>query len=413
MKPIIVQKFGGSSLADISRIQHVARVVCDVADRGFGVVVVVSAMGKTTDSLMKMAVEVSPEPQRRELDMLLTVGERISMSLLSMAVQNLGHQAISFTGSQVGIITNDSHSNARIVEVRPYRIEDELERGRIVIVAGFQGVSYKKEITTLGRGGSDTTAIALGAALRAQQVEIYSDVDGVYSADPRVVPDALKLDTVALDEMMLLSKFGARVMAADAMEYARQRDIAIYAKATQAPDNSGTMIRLNPQSPLRPLTAVAGKKDVVYLQLSCRARPPSKCDNLFDCLRTVGHQDLLPFLSHVSLAGNIGATFLYSRENFHHMESFRQAVQERFGGDADLRTDIGTVTLVGSGIAEDPAIHLRITGFIQEHSDLIRQVFFSPLAVTFLVLQSDVDHLSRDVHELFLAHGAISAAGGE
>ncbi|MBM4389149.1 MAG: aspartate kinase, partial [Deltaproteobacteria bacterium] len=182
--PVIVQKYGGSSVADIEKIKRVAGKVVEAKKRGFDVVVVVSAMGDTTDSLLEMARRINPEPSSRELDMLLTVGERISMALLTMAIQALGCEAISFTGSQSGIITNASHNRARIIEVRPYRIQDEIENGKIVIVAGYQGVSYKREITTLGRGGSDTTAVALAAALKAERCEIFSDIDGVYTADP-------------------------------------------------------------------------------------------------------------------------------------------------------------------------------------------------------------------------------------
>ena len=184
---IVVQKYGGSSVADVSRIRQVAERVVLTSRQGHQVVVVVSAMGHTTDTLLALAKEVSPNPERRELDMLLTAGERISMALLSMAIRELGGDAISFTGSQSGIITNDRHVDARIVEVRPYRVQDELARGRIVVIAGYQGVSYKREVTTLGRGGSDTTAVAMAAALGAEYCEICSDVDGVYTADPRVV----------------------------------------------------------------------------------------------------------------------------------------------------------------------------------------------------------------------------------
>ncbi|HSA23875.1 MAG TPA: aspartate kinase, partial [Myxococcota bacterium] len=186
---ILVQKYGGSSVADEQKIQQVAERVVAAKRAGRELVVVVSAMGKTTDQLLAQARRIHPDPPRRELDMLTSVGERISMALLSMAIQRLGFDAISFTGSQSGIITNDRHSDARIIEVRPFRLQDELSRGRIVIVAGFQGMSYRREITTLGRGGSDTTAVALAAALGAE-CEIYGDVDGVYTADPKVVADA-------------------------------------------------------------------------------------------------------------------------------------------------------------------------------------------------------------------------------
>lgn len=401
MKPVIVHKYGGSSVADIQRIRQVARQVSDCVEDGNGVVVVVSAMGKTTDVLLQMANELAPEPSRRELDMLLSVGERITMALLSIAINQLGHEAISFTGSQCGILTTDSHSNARIIEVRPFRIQDELEKDRVVIVAGFQGVSYKREITTLGRGGSDTTAIALAAALDAQRVEIYSDVDGVYSADPRVVDDAYRLDQVDVDEMMLLSKSGARVMAGDALEYARRHNIAVYAKSTSAPDSPGTVVRRNPAVDDRQFTAVAGKKDVLCLQFKGSAEMADRAE-LFACLDEVGGQDVMPFMSHISFSGHVGATFLFSAENLHERVAFEGKVKERFGDRALLRDDIGTVTLVGSGITEERATHARITAFLEEHQHLIGQVFFAPLGVTMLVQASDVDHLVRDTHELFL-----------
>lgn len=203
---IVVQKYGGSSVADLDRIQRVADRVAATRAAGHGVVVVVSAMGDTTDELLGLARRVTENPSRRELDMLLSAGERISMALLSLALNARGVPALSFTGSQSGIITNDVHTNARIVEVRPYRVQDELAQGKVVIVAGYQGVSYKKEVTTLGRGGSDTTAVALAAALDAERCEIYSDVDGVYSADPRQVPEARRLAEISYEEMQELAE---------------------------------------------------------------------------------------------------------------------------------------------------------------------------------------------------------------
>ena len=209
VQPIVIQKYGGSSVATIAKIEAIAQRVVAKHEAGFGVVVVVSAMGNTTDNLLKLAAEITDVPPARELDMLLSTGERTTMALLSIAIQKYGAQSISFTGSQSGIITTDSHANARIISVRPYRIQDELERGKIVIVAGFQGTSYKNEITTLGRGGSDMTAIALAGALNAVACEIYSDVDGVYTADPKIVLDARKLDELSSSEVLELAQHGA------------------------------------------------------------------------------------------------------------------------------------------------------------------------------------------------------------
>src|SRR3954471_5741641 len=250
--PIVVQKYGGSSVADATRIRQVAERIMRTKAAGHDVAVVVSAMGDTTDELLGLARQVSPNPDRRELDMLLSAGERISMALLSMAIRELGGDAISFTGSQSGIITNDRHVDARILEVRPFRVQDELARGKIVVIAGYQGVSYRKEVTTLGRGGSDTTAVALAAALDAKYCEICSDVDGVYSADPRIVQTARRIGVLSYEETQEMAESGAKVLNAQAVEFAKDKGIAIYARATKGPlpgvDPSvdGTVVRKNP-----------------------------------------------------------------------------------------------------------------------------------------------------------------------
>ncbi len=224
---IVVQKYGGSSVADVRRLKTVAERVMRTKALGHDVVVVVSAMGDATDDLLAMAKQVSASPDRRELDMLLSAGERVSMSLLSMAIRELGGDAISFTGSQSGIITNDRHVDARIIEVRPFRVQDELARGKIVVIAGYQGVSYKKEVTTLGRGGSDTTAVAMAAALNAEYCEICSDVDGVYSADPRIVAPARRIGTLSYEETQEMAESGAKVLNAQAVEFAKEQGNAI------------------------------------------------------------------------------------------------------------------------------------------------------------------------------------------
>lgn len=238
---IIVQKYGGSSLATPEHLKAIARGVVQRVAEGKSLVVVVSAMGETTDELLTLAQRVSQGSHRRELDMLLSTGERISMALLSMAIADLGVEAISFTGSQCGIITNDSHTDAKIIEVRPVRVEDELTQGRVVIVAGYQGMSYKREITTLGRGGSDTTALALAAALGAEACEIYSDVDGIFSADPHTVLSAEKLDRVGYDELLTLARHGAQVVKDEAVAYARSHGIKFSARRTGS-SNPGTEV---------------------------------------------------------------------------------------------------------------------------------------------------------------------------
>src|SRR5262249_11054599 len=256
------------------KLRRVAARVVDTAKSGHRVCVVVSAMGDTTDELLDLAKKVSPAPPRRELDMLVSCGERISMALLSMAIAELGQEAISFTGSQSGILTNDRHSGARIIEVRPVRIQDELERGKIVIVVGFQGVSYKREITTLGRGGFDTTAVALAAALGAEYCELCSDVDGVYTADPRIVDAPRLVQAISYDEMQELAEHGLRVLHSSAVEFARSAGIAIYARATaSSPSLEGGTRIAGPTGARRGAVGVVGMRDLTRVRVEAsRAR---------------------------------------------------------------------------------------------------------------------------------------------
>ena len=266
---IVVQKYGGSSVSDTERIQSVARRIADSVRAGWKVVVVVSAMGNTTDALISLAKSISANPTRRELDLLISVGERISMTLLAMAVEKEGIRACSFTGSQSGIITDEQHVSARILEVRPHRIQKALEDGFVVIVAGFQGMSRSKEVTTLGRGGSDTTAVALTAALGADFCEICSDVDGVYSADPRIVETAQKWKEMRLHDAWILAKHGAKVLQAAALEYALEKQISISANATSSAVGQGTLLKIEGG----PQTYGVTSRNVYYL--SSRTEVPA------------------------------------------------------------------------------------------------------------------------------------------
>src|SRR5437660_7173868 len=333
--PMVVQKYGGSSVADVSRIRQVAERVVRTRQNGHEVVVVVSAMGDTTDDLIALAKQVSANPDRRELDMLLTAGERISMALLSMAVRELGGDAISFTGSQSGIVTNDRHVDARIIEVRPFRVQDELTRGKIVVIAGYQGVSYRREVTTLGRGGSDTTAVAMAAALGAAYCEICSDVDGVYTADPRVVPAARRISSLSYEETQELAEAGARVLNAQAVEFAKDRGIAIYARAMASPlpgsdpSADGTVVRRHPPRTPGVVIGVASERDVLMLE------------------STAPSQEVLAFLDDHRVAGKqlhaVGAdrvTLVVSRENLHEEARVRSALASQFGSKVRLVDDV-------------------------------------------------------------------------
>ena len=341
---VIVQKYGGSSVADVHKLRRVAERVMRTRAQGHEVVVIVSAMGDTTDDLLAMARQVSPTPERRELDMLLSAGERISMALLSMAIRELGGDAISFTGSQSGIITNDRHADARIIEVRPFRVQDELARGRIVVIAGYQGVSYKKEVTTLGRGGSDTTAVAMAAALDAEFCEICSDVDGVYSADPRVVPAAHRIDTLSYEETQEMAEAGAKVLNAQAVEFAKEKGIAIYARATAGPlpgpdpSSDGTVVRKSPPRMPGTVVGVASEKDVIILEGEARA---AELVALLHARGVAGKQ-LHVFADRT--------TVVISRENLHDEVSLRDALQRRLGGGARLVDGLAAISVVGAGI---------------------------------------------------------------
>src|SRR5499426_364732 len=325
---VIVQKYGGSSVADVQKLRTVAGRIMRTRAEGHDLVVVVSAMGDTTDELLAMAKHVSPNPDRRELDMLLSAGERISMALLSMAIRELGGDAISFTGSQSGIITNDRHVDARIIEVRPFRVQDELMHGRIVVVAGYQGVSYKKEVTTLGRGGSDTTAVAMAAALDAEYCEICSDVDGVYSADPRVVPAATRIGVLSYEETQELAESGAKVLNAQAVEFAKEKGIAIYARATSGalpgpdPSSDGTVVRkFAPRMP-GTVVGVASERDIIMLDGDTA---PAELLTVLAERRVPGKQ--------LHVFGD-RTTVVISRENLHDEARLREALATRLGDHA-------------------------------------------------------------------------------
>jgi aspartate kinase len=341
---IVVQKYGGSSVADVGRIQKVADRVAATRSSGQDVVVVVSAMGDTTDELLGLARKVTESPARRELDMLLSAGERISMALLSMALNARNVPAVSFTGSQSGIITNDAHTNARIVEVRPYRVQDELARGKVVIVAGYQGVSYKKEVTTLGRGGSDTTAVALAAALDAEACEIYSDVDGVYSADPKVVPGARRLSEISYEEMQELAEAGARVLNAQAVEFAKERGIALYARAAAGGTGETIVRKLPPRAPGR-VAGVASETGLVLLSLRGGQQDLGRLLLLLDERQAGGKQLLFR-------EGGLGAgaSLALSLENLHDFPGLRKELLTCFGDALHLREGVGAVSAIGAGI---------------------------------------------------------------
>lgn len=388
MDPIVVHKYGGSSLADLDKIRAVAQRIVETVRSGRRVCAVVSAMGGTTDDLLTKAKELTTTPNARELDMLLSTGERVSTSLLAIAVNDLGVPAVSFTGSQSGIITNTRHNRARIIEVRPYRLLDELDAGKVIIVAGYQGVSYTREITTLGRGGTDTTAVALAAALDAEHCEICSDVDGVYTADPRVVVDAKRLASLGHDEMIALARSGSCVLNQDCVEYASQAGVAIFAKATFGPrDDKGSVVRKNPAGDRGAVTAIAHRKMVAVVQRGQGA-------------------DLSRVIEELERAGAFpsavdGDTITIPLDDAHRIDALRGRLERAFGEDARLDLSAGTVTVVGPGLGEEPAILREMLSTGREVAGDVR-LSLGPLTATLTVASDAVEPLVQRLHAALL-----------
>jgi aspartate kinase len=379
-KGIIVQKYGGSSVADIDKIGLVADKVARARREGFDLCVVVSAMGKTTDSLLSLARSVSSgagesnNPPRRELDMLLSTGERVTMSLLSIALQARGVPAISFTGSQSGIITNDRHFDARIIEVRPHRIEDELARGNVVIVAGYQGMSYKREITTLGRGGSDTTAVALAAALQAKRCEIYSDVDGVYSADPRVVPEASHLPEIGYDQLSEMAEAGAKVLNAQALEWARNNRVILHARRTADEQGRETVTYEIPPTAASSVTAVVGFDNNVMIA--------GNAQTLFAWARESGVA-----LYDVEAQGD-RATALLALLN---VPDFRADAVRALG--LTVTMDVGLVSIVGSSLVG--AAFDQVTKLVPQ----ALRITANPLRISLVLPRAELDATTQLLHQ--------------
>lgn len=361
---IIVQKYGGSSVADVAKIQRVADKVVETVRRGHQVVVVVSAMAKTTDGLLELAQSAATvdgqrmPPARRELDMLVTTGERVSMALLSIAIRARGCDAISFTGSQCGILTNHRHFDARIIEVRPHRVEDELAKGRVVIVAGYQGVSYKREITTLGRGGSDTTAVALAAALNAERCEIYSDVDGVYTADPRVVADARHIDEIDAQVLQQMAESGAKVLNAQAVQWARREGIAIYARASFGPTGPDgepcreTIVRSNPPHQDNRVRAITCDNNVALVCLETSAKGDMEA-----AIKSLA-KAAIPMRGLTATPS--GLALIIALNNVPDWERTRQVMlADSPWKRATVHGDVALVSVVGDGLSQDATVVSR------------------------------------------------------
>jgi aspartate kinase len=396
--PLLVQKYGGTSVGTPERIHHVAERIVRTRRGGADLVVVVSAMGDATDDLIDLARQVSPRSHPREMDMLLTAGERISMALVSMAVNDRGQEAVSFTGSQSGIVTDASHTRAKILEVKADRIKEELRRGRVVIVAGFQGVSKDREVTTLGRGGSDTTAVALAAALQAAECEIYTDVDGVYTSDPRIVPGARKIPRLSYDEMLELASLGARVLHNRSVEIARRFNVPIHVRSSFN-WNEGSRVARGDSMEQVVIRGIAHDMDVAKVALIGVPDRPGVASEIF---QAVGGQGVnVRMIVQASGAdGKNDVTFTVGSHEVNAVLPVLEEVRKKIGARAFLYDpDVAMLSVVGEGLATSPGTAGRVFSALAAAGVNIDLISTSSITITCVVRQADAERAVRSLHE--------------
>jgi aspartate kinase len=403
MSDLIVMKFGGTSVADAERIKRAARRIVEKRAAGQRVVVVLSARGKTTDELITMAEEVSTAPDPREMDMLLSTGERISCALCAMAINDLGHRAISLTGSQAGIVTDESHTKALILDVRADRIRRALEEDNIVLVAGFQGVSKDaRNVTTLGRGGSDTSAVAVAAALGAEVCEIYTDVAGVFSADPRIVPNARKLDTVSFEEMLEMAASGAGVLQLRSVEYARNHGVRIHCRSSFS-EEPGTVVLAEGETMEQPLiTAVTHSVAEARVTLTGVPDAPGAAARIFEALAQANvNVDMIVQNEPVAAGGQAEISFTVPRED---LRTARAALAPLTGeAFADLGTyeNMGKVSIVGAGMRSHPGVAAKVFSVLAEEGVNIDMISTSPIKISCVIDRDRVELAVQALHSAF------------
>ncbi|MFC1410828.1 aspartate kinase [Streptacidiphilus sp. N1-12] len=412
---LVVQKYGGSSVADAEGIKRVARRIVDTKKAGHEVVVVVSAMGDTTDELIDLAEQVSPFPAGRELDMLLTSGERISMALLAMAIKSLGHEAQSFTGSQAGVITDSVHNKARIIDVTPGRIRTALDQGNIAIVAGFQGVSLdSKDITTLGRGGSDTTAVALAAALHAEVCEIYTDVDGVFTADPRVVKKAQKIDEIGYEDMLELASSGSKVLLARCVEYARRYNMPIHVRSSFS-GHVGTWVRNKPEGGEMEHAIISGvAHDTSEAKVTVVGVPdkPGEAARIFRAIADA-EVNIDMVVQNVSAAATGLTDISFTAPKADGRKAIEALERAQGGiGFESLRYDdqIGKISLVGAGMRSNPGVTATFFEALSEAGVNIELISTSEIRISVVTRADDVNEAVRAVHTAFGLDSATDEA---
>jgi aspartate kinase len=407
---LVVQKFGGTSVAGPERLKAVARRLVAAREAGNDVVGVLSAMGEATDELIELAHEVSPLPEPRELDMLLSVGERISCALAAMAINDLGHRAISLTGSQAGIVTDTEHGRAKIIDVRAGRIRDALDEGAIVLVAGFQGVSSTFDVTTLGRGGSDATAVALAAALAADACEIFTDVEGVFTADPRLVPDARKLQALSYEEMLELSASGAKVLMLRSVEFARNHGVRVHVRSSFS-EADGTWIVGEEERMEQPvISGIAhdtSESEVTILGVPDR---PGIAARVFRTLADAGvNVDMI--VQNISEEGHTDISFTLPKADLQRAESFLEPLAAEIGARGLAHDpDIAKIAIVGAGMRTHPGVAADMFDALAEAGINIGMISTSPIRIACVVPAADVERAVRAVHERFRLHEPVVEA---
>ncbi|ERS51758.1 aspartate kinase [Corynebacterium sp. KPL2861] len=411
---LIVQKYGGSSLESADRIRAVAERIVATKKQGNDVVVVCSAMGDTTDELLDLAAQVNPVPPQREMDMLLTAGERISNALVAMAVESLGAKAQSFTGSQAGVLTTERHGNARIVDVTPGRLTEALEDGQICIVAGFQGVNKdSRDVTTLGRGGSDTTAVALAAALKADVCEIYSDVDGVYTADPRIVPDAQKLEKLSFEEMLEMAAVGSKILVLRSVEYARAFNVPLRVRSSYSND-PGTLVTGSMEDiPVEEavLTGVATDKSEAKVTVLGIPDRPGEAAKLFRVIADA-EINIDMVLQNVSSLedGTTDITFTCPRADGPRAMELLSKLKSEGGWSNVLYDDqVGKVSLVGAGMKSHPGVTADFTEALRDVGVNMELISTSEIRISMLTREADLEKAARALHDKFQLGGEEEA----
>ncbi|MGZ6692841.1 MAG: aspartate kinase [Solirubrobacteraceae bacterium] len=411
----VVMKFGGTSVANAERLKRAAQRIVAQREDGKRVVAVLSARGKTTDELIAMAEEISPHPDRREMDMLLSTGERISCALCAMAFNDLGHRAISLTGSQAGIVTDTSHTKARILDVRADRIREALDEDRIVLVAGFQGVSTSRDVTTLGRGGSDTTAVALAAAVEAAVCEIYTDVAGVFTADPRIVPDARKLPILSFEEMLEMAASGAKVLQLRSVEYARTHNVRIHCRSS-FDSSPGTFVLGEEETMERPLvTAVTHSTDEARITLLGVPDRPGAAAAIFNALADAGcNIDTIIQNEPLEEGRSAEVSFTIMKEDLSDAQVALSPVASDLGIERiDTDQQIGKVSIVGAGMRSHPGVAAKVFQTLAHEGINIEMISTSPIKISCVIRSDVVPQAVQALHSAFdLGAGGIEPEGG-